>query len=140
VKLHQAILVALCVAVTPVAVHAFGPSEPVRQLRIYQLFDATREAFHARFRDHALRIMARHGFSIEAMWESRTEDGPEFVYLLRWPDEATMRSAWHGFLADDEWIRIKQESAAEHGSMVGDIEDRVLRPTDYSPPARGAER
>jgi hypothetical protein len=121
----------------PVAAHAVDPAgPPVKQLRIYQLLDATREAFHARFRDHALRIMARHGFDVAATWETRTEEGPEFVYLLRWPDEARMRAAWQAFLGDEEWIRIKQETAAEHGQMVGDIEDRVLVPTDYSPTDR----
>ena len=77
--------------------------------------------------------VAVHGFAVESMWETRTGQGPEFVYLLSWPDEASMRSAWRAFLADEEWIRIKQESAREHGAMVGDIEDRVLRRTGYSP-------
>ncbi|WP_206185364.1 NIPSNAP family protein [Sphingosinicella sp. CPCC 101087] len=134
---YRAILAALAVGITPLAVHAVDPpARPVQQLRVYQLFDATSGAFHDRFRDHARRIMARHGFDIVAMWETRTERGPEFVYLLNWPDEATMRRAWRAFLADDEWIRIKQESASEHGPMVGDIEERVLRPTDYSPALR----
>jgi len=127
-------LAALAVAAAPVAVHAFAPSEPVQQLRIYKLFDTNRDAFHVRFRDHALRIMARYGFDIEAIWETRNDEGPQFVYLLNWPDEATMRRAWQGFMTDEEWIRIKQESAASHGPMVADIEERVLRPTDYSPP------
>jgi hypothetical protein len=29
----------------------------IRQLRIYEIFEATKAAFHARFRDHAARIM-----------------------------------------------------------------------------------
>ena len=80
-----------------------------------------------------MRIMARHGFDIVAMWETQTDAGPQFVYLLDWPDEPTMRTAWDRFLADEEWIEIKRLTAAEHGAMVGDIEERVLRLTDYSP-------
>ena len=126
---------ALAVAV-PAAAQTASTGERVQQLRIYRLYDNTREAFHARFRDEAMRIMARHGFDIVAMWEARGEDGPEFVYVLDWPDEATMRRAWDGFMADEEWAAIKRRSAAEHGAMVGGIEDRTLHLTDYSPALR----
>jgi len=109
---------------------------PIHQLRIYRIYDQTRIAFHERFRDHAARLMAGHGFDIVAMWESRSEDGPEFVYLLRWPDEATMQASWARFMADPEWAAIKRATAAGHGRFVGEIEDRTLRLVDYSPPGR----
>lgn len=106
----------------------------VQQLRIYRLYDASRVAFHERFRTQAIPIMARYGFDIAAMWEARSEGRPEFVYVLRWPDEATMRRAWDGFMADTEWAEIKRRTAAEHGPMVESIEDRALHLTSYSPP------
>ena len=31
----------------------------IHQQRIYEIFDATKDAFHTRFRDHAARIMRR---------------------------------------------------------------------------------
>jgi heme-degrading monooxygenase HmoA len=105
---------------------------PVHQLRIYEIFDHNKAAFHARFRDHAARIMRRHGFDIAAMWEARGEAGPEFVYLLRWPDEAAMTACWVDFIADEEWSRIKDETAAQHGALVGRIKSRVLQLTPYS--------
>jgi hypothetical protein len=107
----------------------------IRQLRIYELFDDTREAFHARFRDHAAPIMAGYGFTIVAAWESANDGHPEFVYLLEWPDEATMAERWAAFRADEEWARVKRETAARHGEMVGAIQDRVLSPVDYLPSA-----
>jgi NIPSNAP len=105
----------------------------IHQLRIYQIFPHNKPAFHARFRDHAARIMARHGFDITAMWESAGSDRIEFIYILRWPDEATKDRAWATFLADPEWAEIKRRTTAEHGNLVGEIEDRILRLTDYSP-------
>src|SRR6516225_8576364 len=66
----------------------------IHQLRIYEIFERNKAAFHARFRDHAARIMRRHGFDIVAMWEARTERRTEFVYLLAWPDEAAKDAAW----------------------------------------------
>ena len=105
----------------------------IHQLRIYEIFDANKTAFHARFRDHAARIMRKYDFRIVAMWETRFENRCEFVYLLEWPDEATKTRQWAAFMADAEWTEIKRVTSAEHGVMVGGIEDRVLAPLDYSP-------
>ncbi len=105
----------------------------LHQLRIYEIFEQNKQAFHARFRDHAERIMRSYGFTILAMWESKTEPRTEFVYLLAWPDEATMHKAWAQFMADEEWKTVKRVTATEHGVLVGEIEDRVLIPTAYSP-------
>jgi hypothetical protein len=106
----------------------------IQQLRIYEIFEHNKAAFHARFRDHAARIMrTRYDFKIVAMWETTFGERTEFVYLLEWPDEAAKTAAWTAFMADLEWSDIKGVTSAEHGLMVGKIEDRVLVPTDYSP-------
>jgi hypothetical protein len=108
-------------------------SEPVHQLRIYEIFERNKAAFHNRFRDHAARIMRKYDFKIVAMWESRHGDRTEFVYLLEWPDEAAMKDRWAKFMADKEWSDIKKETGAKDGAMVGEIQDRTLRLTEYSP-------
>ncbi len=105
----------------------------VHQLRIYEIFEANKAAFHARFRDHAARIMRKYGFRVVAMWETSRADRTEFVYLLEWPDEPAKIAAWTAFMADEEWAGIKRDTASRHGSLVGAIEDRILQLTDYSP-------
>lgn len=100
----------------------------IHQLRSYEIFEHNKVAFHARFRDHAARLMRGYRFTIVAMWESRGEERTEFIYLLAWPDEATMRKAWAAFLADGEWIEIKRFTREQHGDLVGAISDRVLHP------------
>jgi heme-degrading monooxygenase HmoA len=107
----------------------------IHQLRIYEIFEHNKAAFHDRFRDHARRIMRTYGFNITAMWETQTAQRTEFVYLLAWPDEATMHSAWSRFMADEEWKEIKRVTSAQYGDLVGEIEERVLVLTDYSPSA-----
>jgi heme-degrading monooxygenase HmoA len=104
----------------------------IHQLRIYEIYEETKHLFHARFRDHAARIMRRYGFHIVAMWEAKTERRTEFVYLLEWPDERTKTKAWAAFMADPEWAEIKR-ATRDRGNLVGEIEDRILVPTDYSP-------
>ena len=112
---------------------AASPTPPLYQLRVYQLNEPSKALFHARFRDHAMRIMKRHGFDIAATWEARHDGKPEFVYLLRWSDETALESAWKAFLADPEWIAIKRCTVSPEAPIMGGIEDRTMRLTDYSP-------
>jgi heme-degrading monooxygenase HmoA len=105
----------------------------IHQLRIYEIFEDNKQAFHDRFRDHAMRIMESLSFRFVTLWESRTEERTDFVYLLEWPDEDAMNTAWETFMENQEWKDIKRETAAVHGRLVGEIQERVLIPTDYSP-------
>ncbi len=98
----------------------------IHQLRIYEIFDANKKAFHDRFRDHAMRIMAKYDFKIVATWESKKDNRTEFVYLLEWPDRETMAGRWEKFLRDQEWIKIKKETGEMYGPLVGEIQDRTF--------------
>ena len=51
----------------------------IHQLRTYEIFEHNKAAFHARFRDHAMRLMAGYGFNFVGMWESRGEERTAFV-------------------------------------------------------------
>ena len=102
----------------------------IHQLRIYE---SNKAAFHARFRDHAARIMTeRYGFAFLGMWETRSAARLEFAYILVWPDMETKERSWARFMADEEWAQIKRDSRARHGDLVGVIEDRIMTLTDYS--------
>jgi len=120
-------------ATAETTVEQSASSTPIHQLRIYEIFENNKAAFHERFRTEAIRIMKKYDFNIVAMWESRTPQRTEFVYLLEWPDEATMQDRWAKFMADQEWKDIKKRTGAQHGALVGDIEERTLYLTSYSP-------
>lgn len=77
--------------------------------------------------------MKNYGFKIIAMWESEFDKKLEFIYLLEWKDEATMKSSWNNFMSDKEWKDIKAETGKVHGTFVNNIEERTLVLTDYSP-------
>ena len=102
-------------------------------LRIYEIFDHNKQALQDRFRDHAMRIMKKYDFNIVAMWQAKNGARTEFVYLLEWSGEATMKDRCTKLMADQEWKDIKKETAAKYGNLVGEIQDRTLRMTDYSP-------
>jgi len=121
-------------AAAPLCVSApAGPPQAIHQLRIYEIFENNKQAFHERFRDHAMRIMAKYDFKIVAIWEAKHDDRTEFVYLLQWPDRQTLTDRWAKFMADQEWSDIKKRTGAIHGRLVGEIQDRILEVQDYSP-------
>ncbi|NML22023.1 NIPSNAP family containing protein [Pseudoflavitalea sp. G-6-1-2] len=105
----------------------------IQQLRIYEIFEHNKAAFHERFGKHAHRIMKKYGFHIISFWEAKDSAKTEFVYLLEWPDVKTLKESWAKFMADEEWKEIKRQTAKLHGQMVGDIQDRILTPLPYSP-------
>jgi hypothetical protein len=43
----------------------------IHQLRIYEIFEHNKAAFHARYRDHGWRIMRTYGFELVAAWETQ---------------------------------------------------------------------
>lgn len=99
----------------------------IHQLRIYRINPDLKTEFDERFRKHASRIMKSYGFAIVSMWYSDFEGNTEFVYILRWADEATMRKQWAAFMADTEWKNIKQKSREDYGEMVlAKVRDQVL--------------
>lgn len=105
----------------------------VYQLRIYEVSPEKRDIFHNRFKNHALRIMKRYDFEIIALWESVSVVNFEFIYLLKWPDIATMELQWKLFLADEEWKEIKKKTIDETGEPVIRVTSRLLNDVDYSP-------
>jgi NIPSNAP len=131
--LIASIVILIVGAVVGSLASAGEPQKVIHQLRIYEIFDSNKKAFHDRFRDHAMRIMAKYDFQIVATWESKKDNRTEFVYLLEWPDTQTMTDRWEKFLRDQEWIRIKKETGEMYGPLVGEIQDRTLYLTDYSP-------
>ena len=105
----------------------------VYQLRIYKVHPGNEQHFHERFSKQCMPIMQRYGFDIVFTSQSGDTGHEEFVYLLRWKNRDTQVSAWKSFLADPEWIRIKEATAAKWGDLVDDVQDRSLEMLPYTP-------
>jgi hypothetical protein len=129
------ILLAIAAGLISSTLWAENSAKPpvVHQLRIYELYKDNKDVFHERFRDDAMRIMYKYDFNIVSIWESEREDKIEFVYLLEWPNEETMKAQWEKFMADKDWSDIKRKTGKIHGRFVNGIEDRKLTLTRYSP-------
>ncbi len=80
-----------------------------------------------------MRIMAKIRLQDSCHLGIEKDNRTEFVYLLEWPDRETMADRWEKFLRYQEWIKIKKETGEMYGPLVGEIQDRTLYLTDYSP-------
>lgn len=101
----------------------------LHQLRIYELTEQGKTEFPARFGDHAARIMARYDFKIVGAWEEPDAEPAKFLYILEWPDEATMKAGWNKFLSDEEWLGIRSSA-----KLVDGVEDHFLNPLALNSP------
>ena len=105
----------------------------IYELRIYEAAPGKLPELNARFRDHTLRIFARHGLDVVGFWTyAHGGWSDQLVYLMRFEDMADRDRKWASFMADEEWQRVRAESQRE-GPLTTRIRSDILAPTDYSP-------
>lgn len=106
----------------------------IYELRTYWAAPGKADALHARFRDLTLRMFARHAMDVVGFWtpETETEESGTLVYMLRFADEDSLKTAWQSFRADPEWQSGKAASETD-GALTAKVTSMVLNPTDYSP-------
>lgn len=98
----------------------------VYELRTYDIHPGMMAGITARFRDHTLGLLARHGIEVVAFWERH--DVEQLVYLCRFDREEQVRERWGAFRADPDWLRAKEESE-RNGPLVSKVTSVVLHPT-----------
>jgi hypothetical protein len=106
----------------------------VYELRTYTANEGKLDALHARFRNHTLRIFARHGMVNVAYW--RPTDDPlkanTLIYVLRHASREAADKSWAAFRKDPEWLKAKADSEKD-GLLVKSVASVFLEATDYSP-------
>ena len=105
----------------------------IYELRIYTAHTGKMPALLSRFRDHTLKLFERHGMSNTGYWLNHLGGrSDELWYMLGFDDLAHRERAWASFVADEEWQRVRAASEVD-GPLVHHTENRILRPTDFSP-------
>lgn len=107
-------------------------------MRTYHAAPGKAEAMQARFRDHACRLLKKHGMEAIGFWvpmEDKDGGKDTLMWVLAWPDRETREKAWEVFKADAEWQAVFKESEKD-GKLVEKAEIRFLRATDFSPAIR----
>jgi hypothetical protein len=109
-------------------------SARVFELRTYTAPEGKLSDLHARFRDHTLRILQKHGMTNVGYWKPM--DAPlsdnTLIYLLAHPSREAAKASWGAFVGDPEWKKVATESQL-NGKIVAKVESVFLEPTDYSP-------
>lgn len=107
----------------------------VYELRIYHPPGGKLANLNARFRDHTLRLFAKHGMRNVAFWnELPSKDAPEgrMIFILAYPSKEAREASWKAFVEDPEWKDVAAKSEA-NGKIVSRVENLFMTMTDYSP-------
>ena len=105
----------------------------IYELRIYTAHPGKMGALLSRFRDHTTALFEKHGIQNVGYWMNSVGGrSDELWYMLAYEDSGQRDEAWSNFGSDEEWQRVRAESE-EDGPLVHHIENRLLRPTDFSP-------
>ena len=109
-------------------------NDRVWELRTYTANEGKLDDLQARFRDHAMRIFARHGMGNVGYWVP--QDAPlsenTLIYILEHESRDAATQSWDHFRNDTEWGQVVEESS-RHGRLVSSVDVVFMEATDYSP-------
>ena len=117
-----------------------APEKPPEKPRLFELRTyhsptaRQHKALDARFAGPEIKIFQRSG--IHPVFYTSTVFGPNrpnLTYLIPFESLAAREKAWNTFGADEEWIRVRNESVARDGQITAVIDLSLHRATAYSP-------
>lgn len=119
-----------------------GAADRVYELRTYTATPNNEAAVLARFREHTLKLFARHGMVNVGYWvpaDAKDGSADKLVYLLEHKNRDAAKASWKAFSADPEWQQVKKKTEA-NGRIVGKAESIFLTATDFSKAMGGARQ
>ncbi|MBI2684735.1 MAG: NIPSNAP family protein [Acidobacteria bacterium] len=112
-----------------------GEKARVFELRVYHA-PAYRQlrALHDRFEGPEIPIFHRCGIH-PALYTSALFGPwmPNLIYFTPFDSLGAREAAWAKFMADEEWVRVRTESVAEHGQINAFFKVALYRAAGYSP-------
>jgi hypothetical protein len=113
---------------------AQAQSQRVFEMRTYTATPGNFDKLKTRFRDHTLRLFAKHGMTNVGYWIPQDEPrhSNTLVYILAYPSKEAATASWKAFRADPEWQAAAKASEV-NGRIVEKVESVFLDPADFSP-------
>lgn len=112
------------------------------ELREYTATPGNLPALLSRFRDHTVKLFAKHGMTQIGYWTPmKGQKGTDnrLVYILAHKDAEACKASFDAFRADPEWIAAKKASEEKAGGPltvqpqpVG-VKSTLMNATDFSP-------
>lgn len=109
------------------------------ELRTYTATPGKLDALLARFRDHTVKLFAKHGMSSFGYWtptEKEAGSGEKLIYLLAHASKDAADAAFKTFRADPDWVAANKASEDKAGgplTVTNGVKSEFMAPTDYSP-------
>ncbi len=109
------------------------PDTRVYEMRIYYANPGKLDALNARFKNHTVKLFAKHGMTnvgyLVPVGDNKDE---KLVYFLSYPSKDARTKSWKDFGADPDWKKAAAESEKD-GKLVKKVESKFLTATEYSP-------
>jgi hypothetical protein len=121
----------------PIQPTVAGPR--VFELRTYTAAPGRLVALHARFREHTVKLFAKHGMQNIGYWTPMPDQkGADntLIYLLAHQSREAARESFAAFGRDPEWLAARKASEEKAGGSLtvpGGVKSVFLQATDYSP-------
>ena len=122
---------------SPAIKPAKGSSARTFELRTYTTPPGRLENLHARFRDHTVKLFAKHGMENFGYWTPMNQkDGADntLIYILAHKSPEAAAESFQAFRQDPAWVAARKASEEKAGgSLTTKVESVFMTPTDYSP-------
>jgi hypothetical protein len=111
----------------------------VFELRTYTASAGNLQNLLARFRDHTLKLFAKHGLTSFGYWvptEAKDGAGDKLIYILAHKSREAADASFKSFRADPKWVAAKKASEDKAGGSLtvpDGVKSEFMNPTDYSP-------
>jgi hypothetical protein len=123
----------LLLLITLIAGSLFAENR-VFELRTYVCNEGKLETLKTRFRDHTIRIFARHGMESIGYWIP--QDGPEskttLIYIIAHKSREQATKNWAEFRADPEWQKVAAESEKNGKILAKSPDSKFMDAADFS--------
>ena len=113
----------------------------VFELRDYTASEGNLGALDARFRDHTVKLFAKHGMQNIAYWHltpGQKDADRRLIYIVAHKSPEAGAASFDAFRKDPDWVKARADSEAKaggsltEGGMAG-VKSTYMRATDYSP-------
>src|SRR4051794_6092710 len=102
----------------------------IYELRTYTAHEGRLNDVLNRFRDHTVRIFARHGMVSVGYWVPKDQPNT-LIYVLQHPSREAADKNWDAFRKDAEWIAARDASIV-NGQIVAKTQSVFMDPAAFS--------
>src|SRR5258706_2517796 len=112
--------------------YAADTESPVYELRTYYAAPGKLDDLHARFRDHTMKILEKHGMTNIGYWVPLENPDGKLIYMIAFPSRDAAKKSWKEFGGDPEWQAAPKTSETKRYPLTLG-QSGFLTTNDYFP-------